>query len=527
MNYSVSVAMDNQAASPSPSSRGRSALALGIDLGTSGLKAIALSADGVARGSARVAYTSLDPAFSEAEQDPALWLAAMARAIALLGQEVDLRRVAGVGLSGQTHGLVLVDERGKAVAPCMTWADARCNVEAAELREIVGDEVTRRTGNVVLESFTAPKMLWAMRHWPETRTARLCLPKDFLRLVLTGQWATDPSDAASTLLFDLADQRWAPTLVHSTGFGEHQLPPVQPSASIAGRVTKDGAALSGLPEGTPVVTGASDVACAALGAGLVGPGTTYLNVGTAAQLLTVAEPRPELTGRFVFQHCLPNLRLAAGTVYSAGLSLKWYLERMGSSGAVISAGPATFRRADRLASAVPPGARGLMFLPYLTGSSLPAPDPLARGAFVGLSTMHGTAECLRAILEGVGYGLRTALESLEEGGPPARRLVLGGGAAASRLWPQILAGVLGRELSLLRRESSPVGAALLGAIGVGMFRDVDQAIARSVSVKSTHEASPETRNLYDRGYGEFARIDAGLRPVFPGLARLSGAEEAR
>lgn len=506
----------------------RSRLVVGIDLGTSGLKALALRDDGVVRGSARVAYTSFDPRFGEAEQDPAVWLSAMTRALTKLGQEIDLRRVAAVGLSGQTHGLVLVGSRGEAVAPCLTWADSRCSAEAAELRETVGDEVIRRSGNPVLETFTAPKMLWAMRHWPVTRSARLCLPKDYLRYALTGTWATDPSDAASTLLFDLASQSWSSTLVAATGWSERRLPAVRPSASVAGRLTDEGAALTGLPRGIPVVTGASDVACAALGAGLTGPGLTYLNVGTAAQLLVVDEPRPNPAGRFVFQHCLPNVRLAAGSLYSAGLSLKWFVEHMRSDGTVASARPADFRRVDRLASTIPPGARGLMFLPYLTGSSLPVPDPLARGAFVGLSTVHGMAEFVRAILEGVGYGLRTALEWLEAGVPRAPRLMLGGGAGASQVWPAVLAGVLGRPLSVLRHESSPLGAAMLAAIGTGMFRDASEAVERCVRVYRTYEADSDVRDLYDRGYRVFVDLDGSLRPAYPSLARLANAgEEAR
>jgi xylulokinase len=445
----------------------------------------------------------------------------MVDALTALGRVVDLSRAVAMGLSGQSHGLVLVDDSGEALAPCQTWADTRCSAEAAELREAVGDETARRTGNTILEAFTAPKMLWAMRHWPVTKSARLCLPKDYLRYSLTGAWATDPSDAASTLLFDLASQAWSPALVQATGWSERQLPPVLPSASVAGALTGHWAALSGLASDMPVITGASDVACAALGAGLTQPGRTYLNVGTAAQLLRVAEPGAKPAGHFIFEHCLPNVELAAGSVYSAGLSLRWFVERMRPDGVVVPARPADYRRIDRLASKVPPGSRGLIFLPYLTGASLPVPDPVARGAFVGLSATHGVAECGRAILEGVGYSLRSALESLESDGPHAPTLMLGGGAGASRVWPAVLAGVLGRPLSVLRHESSPLGAAMLAGVGAGLFSSASDAVERCVQVCDTYDASPDVHDLYDRGHRVFVDLDRSLRPAYPRLAQLA------
>ena len=496
-------------------------LVLGIDLGTSGAKALALAEDGMVRGSARVGYTALDADVGEGEQDPSLWQSATALVLAELGQQIDLRQVEALGLSGQTHGLVMVDGHGEALGPCLTWADARCGAEAAELRETLGDEIIQASGNAVLEAFTAPKMLWAKRHWPATDSARLCLPKDYLRYVLTDAWATDPSDAASTLLFDLKNQKWHAKLVAATGWSLPQLPPVQPSASVAGMLTRRGAALTGLRTGIPVITGASDVACAAFGAGLRSPGVTYLNVGTAAQLLTVAQPQPDPSSRFVFGHCLPDVYLAMGSIYAAGLSVRWFIEHMRPTGRVVAAEATDYRRVDRLAAAVPPGARGLMFLPYLTGSSLPDANPLARGAFVGLSSSHGSAECSRAILEGVGYALRVALDGLDPAGTATQRLVLGGGVGASRVWPDVLAGVLGRPISVLRYDSSPLGAAMLAGIGAGIFEGPATAVERSVSWLRSCEADPEVRGQYDRGYEVFITLRDSLRPVFAGLASLA------
>jgi xylulokinase len=494
---------------------------LGIDLGTTRLKVVALSQDGVVRASAHAAYSSVAPHMGEAEQDPQTWRDALLLALAELGARVDLARVASVGLSGQTHGLVLVDSTGRALTPCMTWADTRCRAEAAELRGAVGDLVRDRCGNPILEAFTAPKMLWAARHWADqVRDARLCLPKDYLRWWITDRWATDPSDAASTLVFDLPDQRWSSTLVNAVGWRTEQLPEIEPSSAVAGHVTADFAAATGLAEGTPVVTGASDVACAAFGAGLLRPGATYINLGTAAQVLAVADG-PQAGPGFVFQHCLPGRFLSMGSLYAAGLSLRWFVEGFRPTGPATRRGQSEYARLDRLASQVPPGSAGLLFLPYLTGRSLPRPDPLARGAFVGLTTGHGWAHCARAILEGVAYGLRDALESLETSGMPSHGLTLGGGGGAGPVWPAILACVLGRNVSVLAQESSPLGAAMLAGIGIGLFESADAAVERCVRVRSTCPPRPDVVGVYEDGYRAFRDAGERLGPLSPALARMA------
>ncbi|HSW43615.1 MAG TPA: FGGY family carbohydrate kinase [Patescibacteria group bacterium] len=496
-------------------------LVLGIDAGTTGLKVAALNSKGTVVATSRVPYTAVTRDWHEGEQDPWMWCRAMQRGLGDLRSRLDLGDVVGVGVSGQTHGLVVVDESGEPLGRCLTWADTRCHAEVEELRSRFGDLILEHGGNPVVEAFTAPKMLWAARHWQDrVRGGRLCLPKDFLRWTLTGDWTTDPSDAASTLVFDLKSQAWSARLVSAVGWSADQLPPVHASASVVGRVSEEGAARTGLSVGTPVVTGASDVSCAALGAGLVEPGGTYVNIGTAAQVLTVAPPSRD--GRlYTFGHCLPGRFLAMGSTYAAGLSLSWFASSFRSSGGSAERLAAALHRLDRLAYTVRPGSRGLFFLPYLAGISLPVPDPFGRGAFVGLTSSHGRAECWRAVLEGVGFAIRTVLEEIDRAVPTSGTLVLGGGGGSSRVWSAMLASIFGRPVSVLKSEASPLGAAMLAGIGVAMYRDAEEAARRCVRIRATYEPDPDAAGYYADGHPVFEELTNHLRPVFPKLARLA------
>lgn len=500
-------------------------LVLGIDVGTTGLKIVALDSKGTVVATSNVPYVSIAREWHEAEQDPWLWYRAMQHGLESLRTRLDLGSVVGVGVSGQTHGLVVVDKDGEPLGPCLTWADARCHAEAEDLRLRFGDLVLEHCGNPVVEAFTAPKMLWAARHWQDrVRSGRLCLPKDFLRWTLTGDWATDPSDAASTLLFGLTTQAWSEHLVNAAGWRVDQLPPVHPSASVVGRISREGAARSGIPVGTPVVTGASDVSCAALGAGLVDPGAKYINIGTAAQVLSVA-PIQRDGRRYTFGHCLPDRFLAMGSVYAAGRSLSWFASNFRSARGNPERPAAAFRRLDELVKTVSPGSRGLIFLPYLSGISLPVADPFGRGAFVGLTSTHGQAECWRAVLEGVGYAIRSVLDDMDEAISLPGGLVVGGGGGSSRVWSAILASIFGRPVSILTSEASPVGAAMLAGIGVAMYRDADEAVRRCVRIRATHEPDPNAAKFYADGHPVFVDLTDRLRPVFPKLARLAMAPE--
>lgn len=478
----------------------RQGVSLGIDVGTSGLKLLALTSQGEVCAVARAEYSELRRPTTAQEQDPRVWIDALSAALERMASSIDLESVTVVGLSGQTHGLVITDPAGDLLAPCQTWADARCVAEAAELGSTIGPAVAVRCANPIEPAFTAPKMLWAAHH---ERTAvaqgRLLLPKDYVRWTLTGDWATDPSDAASTLLFDLRQQTWVKSFIEATGWHLVQMPAVLPSAAIAGHVTVSAASTTGLAPGTPVVTGGSDVACAALGAGLVDPGATYLNLGTAAQLLTVV-PEPDATrgAHYIFGHCVPGSYLAMGSLHAAGLSLKWFVGQFGRPGSSISDTP--YRDLDQVAATVPPGSMDVLFLPDLVSVGASASSNPG-GAFVGLTPQHGWAECGRAVLEGVAFGIKSVHEAM--GRSSADVLLFGGGGASSSLWPQVFADTFGLPVHTLQHESSPLGAAMLGGLGIGFFDDAHDAVTRCVRVGAIFNPDPPTIDLYGSAYERF------------------------
>jgi xylulokinase len=498
---------------------------LGLDLGTSGVKAIALTSEGKALATGYASFPSRVHG-AEFEQDPHDWWEAVLLALADLAGSAGrpiLAEVGAVGLSGQTHGLVLTDDSGEPVRPVMTWADHRAAAESAELRQRLDGTFVDRTGNHPMEAFTAPKLLWVARHEPEilAATRRFFLPKDWLRWRLTGEWATDPSDASSTLFFDLSTQIWDEELIEASGGNAALFPGILPSGSVAGRISREVARATGLPAGTPVAVGGSDVACAALGAGMVDAGATYVNVGTACQVLTATDaPRPG--GYYVFQHVVPGRFLAMGSLFAAGLSLRWFAERFAAEERETAKreSVSVYGILDRLAAAVPPGADGLMYLPYLDGGSIPHPDANARGAFIGLSPHHGAPEVVRAILEGVGFGIADILVSFRRAGLPLTDVRLGGGAADSELWTSILANILGMRLSVLERASSPVAAAILAGVAAGEFLDFPHGVDACVRLATRLEPDPALSSFYREGFLLYSGLYDRLAPVFHDLRAL-------
>lgn len=487
-----------------------SGLLLGVDLGTTALKGVLASPDGRIVAQSSVDLPPVHASGATLEQDPREWWRGLVSVCRHLASNHDLASVTAIGLSGQTHGVVPVSPDGQPTRPCLTWADKRAAAESADLERRLGRRIRAVTCNDVDPTFSAPKLAWLALHEPDSleQTARIVLPKDYLRAMLTGEWATDPSDAASTLLFDLAAQRWDRELVTEIGIDPDLLPDVQPSGAVAGHVTAAAAAATGLPPGTPVVTGASDVACAALGAGLIDEGTVYANVGTAAQILAVA-PSLEAGAFYVFQHALPATFLRMTSVFAAGLSHAWVTRLLTGSESAVGG----YERLDRAAADLPPGSNGVVFLPYLLGRGLPQPDPNARGAFFGLTPGHGPAEVYRAVLEGVAYAIRVGVESLGTSSPAG--FSFGGGARRSALWTSIIADVLGAPLRPLGYDASPIGAVMLAGLGIGTFTGPSDAVARFVH--HGHEVEPHSRRrvLYEGLYQSFVRLahsDHGAGP---------------
>ena len=445
-----------------------------------------------------------------AEQDPDDWRRATESALAEVSAG---REIAGIGLSGQMHGLVVLDEAGEVIRPAILWNDQRTASECAEIEVRIGlDRLIGMTGNRALPGFTAPKLLWLRRHEPEAyaRIARVMLPKDYVRLGLTGAWAIDASDASGTLLLDVARRDWSAEVVDALELPREWLPPVLESPEVSGRVTNGRS--DALASGIPVAAGAGDQPAAAVGVGATRPGTMSVVLGTSGVVLAPlpayahdAEARVH-----AFCHARPGTWQAMGVMLSAAGSLQWLHDTIAKD--------VPFDALVAEAETWPPGAEGLLFLPYLAGERTPHADPDARGAFVGLELRHDRGALVRAVLEGVAFGLADSLDLLGSLGVDAATARVSGGGARSRLWLRIVASVLGIPLELTEsEEGSALGAALLGGVAGGVFADVDDAVDRCVRVTSTVEPDPAWHEAYRSAHERY-------RALYPALsaARVPG-----
>jgi xylulokinase len=470
---------------------------VGLDIGTTGVKGLALSPTGDVLARAEETYPLQTPRPGWAEQDPELWWRAAEAALAAL--RVD--DAATIGLSGQMHGLVLLDEGDRVLRPAILWNDQRTAAECAEIEERLGlERLVGLTGNRALPGFTAPKLVWVRRHEPELygRARHVLLPKDYVRLRLTGERATDAADASGTLLFDVGGRRWSAEMLAALDVPAEWLPPVLESPAPAGRT----------PRGAVVAAGAGDQAAGALGVGVDGPGPLSVVLGTSGVVFAAlpgyaADPEGRV---HAFCHAVPTGWHAMGVMLSAAGCLQWL------RGIVTPGEPfaALITEAERWQ----PGAEGLTFLPYLAGERTPHVDPGARAAFAGLSLRHDRGALVRAVLEGVAYGLRDSLELLRSLGVEPGAARVSGGGARSGLWLRIVASVL--DLPLERttaEEGAAYGAALLGGVAGGVFADVHEAVAATVSVGETVEPVPGWREAYESGYDRFRAIYPALRPL--------------
>ena len=452
---------------------------VGIDVGTSGVKGVAISPDGELLASAEEGYALSTPHPGWAEQDPEDWWRA--------AEAVRARLPEGpVGLSGQMHGLVVLGADGAVLRPAILWNDGRTAEECVEIEARVGlERLIELTGNRALAGFTAPKLLWLRRHEPDTyaRIRHVLLPKDYVRYRLTGERAIDAADASGTLLFDVAHRRWSEEVCAALDVPLDWLPPVHESTEIAG---------------------AGDQAAAALGAGIDRPGPVSIVLGTSGVVFaTLPAYEPDREARVhVFCHAIPGTWHAMGVMLSAAGSLAWLRGMLGVDVATVDAG----------AAAWPAGTEGLLFTPYLAGERTPHADPDARGAFTGLSLRHDRGALARAVMEGVAYGLRDSLELLRELGVRPELGRVAGGGARSELWTRIVASVL--ELPLERTATdagSAFGAAMLAGVRAGVFADAADAVARCVHVRARIEPEPAWVEAYARGYDRFRTLYPALR----------------
>lgn len=485
-------------------------LVLGIDSSTTATKAILVDAAGtvVATAAAEYGYDAPFPLWSE--QDPAAWIDATTAAIreVLAAAGVGGAEVAAIGLTGQMHGLVLLDAAGAVLRPAILWNDQRTGAECDELRATVGRErLIQITGNDALTGFTAPKLLWVRNHEPEIfdRVAHVLLPKDYIRLWLTGEYAMDRAGGAGTQLFDLAERTWSAALLDTLGLPADWFPPTFEGPEVTGSVAEAAARATGLEAGTPVVAGAGDQAANAVGTGAIDPGVVTLSLGTSGVVFAATEaPIFEPDGRVhAFCHAVPGRWHLMGVMLSAAGSLRWYRDTLAQT--------TPFSALDAEAAAVGAGSNGVLFLPYLSGERTPHPDPLARGAFVGLTVRHHRAHLTRAVLEGVAFGLADGLDLMRRAGvADVGQIRASGGGIASELWRQILADVLGAEIATVTTsEGAALGAAILATMAAGWTGTVADAVAEWVQVTSVTEPGADV--------ARYRELHATYRELYPAL----------
>jgi xylulokinase len=480
---------------------------LGLDIGTSAVKAILVETDGEVVGVASTPLTVATPEPGWAEQHPNSWWEATQAATRKLVAEHPGADVASVGISGQMHSSVFLDRSAQVIRPALLWCDGRTTAECAEITERVGGEKRLRDWacNPALEGFTLPKVLWLRNHEPAAwgRLATILLAKDFIRLRLTGAPATEPSDASGTLMFDTARGRWSTEILDAVGVSPSLLPPVGGSAEVLGTVSAEAAALTGLRPGTPVVGGGADNACGAAGVGAVRPGDVVVSWGTSGTVLAPSgEPRVDPAMRVhTFCHVAPDLWYLMGVVLSAGGAFAWYRDHLAPE---LAGQDGADTRLNDEAATVPPGADGVTFLPYLQGERTPHRDASARGAFLGLSLAHGRPHMTRAVLEGIGFALRDSVSILNDLGISSDAFLLTGGGARAPFLRRLQAEIYGVPVTTVNREEGPAyGAALLAAVGVGAFPDLGAAAAATLVRAAPEHPAPGAHALYDEPYRRF------------------------
>ncbi len=492
---------------------------IGIDSSTTATKALLIDEQGdvVAVAATEYGYETPRPLWSE--QDPDLWWEGAANSIrqVLAASGVKADDVHGIGLTGQMHGLVLLDEDGKVLRPAILWNDQRTGPQCDEIRRRLGKpRLIQITGNDALTGFTAPKILWVQQNEPEVwaRARHILLPKDYVRYKLTGDYAIDKADGAGMLLFDLKQRDWSPEVLAALEIPPAYLPPTHEGPAITGYVSHAAAAATGLRVGIPVMAGGGDQAAGAVGVGAVQPGVVSLALGTSGVVFaTTGGPFVEPEGRLhAFCHAVPGRWHFMGVMLSAAGSLRWHRDTFAPG--------VSFDDLLAPAAAVPIGCEGLLFLPYLTGERTPHPDPLARGAFVGLTVRHSLPHLSRAVIEGVSFGLRDSFELIKSGGGAAITQVrVSGGGAKSPLWRQILADIMDAELVTVNTtEGAAYGAALLAGVGAGVWHDVDTACRRTIHVTGSTQPNPAAVTEYERWYQVYRNLYPALKPTFDAVA---------
>ena len=488
---------------------------LGIDVGTGGTRALVVDEAGRVLAAAAADHAPFrSPRPGWAEQEPDDWWRATQEAIrtVIAAAAIDPHRVHAIGLSGQMHGAVVLDDHGHVIRPAIIWCDQRTVSECEWLNEVVGaDAVLTCTANPALTNFTLPKLLWLRAHEPDTwaRARHLLLPKDYVRFRLSDTLAMDVTDASGTLMFDVSRRQWSPEIVDAVGIPAGMLPPVFESAQPCAVVSVAGARATTLAAGTPIVAGAGDQAAGAVGIGVTRPGAVSATIGTSG-VVFAATDRPVLDPRgrlHTFCHAASNRWHVMGVTQAAGLSLRWLRDQLGANGDGYDGMTAE-------AAQVPPGADGVLWAPYLMGERTPHLDPHVRAALTGLTARHHRGHVIRAVLEGVAFSLRDTMTIFAELNVPVASIRLGGGGARSAVWRQIQADVYGHTVETVAvDEGAAYGAALLAGVGVGIWPDVDEACDRLIRTQVAASPDPSSSMVMTGRYAQYRRLYPVLRTL--------------
>jgi len=508
---------------------------LGIDVGTSGTKTLAMREDGTILAKDTVEYPLYTPRPGWSEQDPKDWWDATVQSVraVIYAGGIDPAEVQGIGLSGQMHGSVFLDADHNVIRPALLWNDQRTQAECEEIESRAGGRsaLIDMVSNPALTGFTAPKILWLRNNEPENyeKTVQVLLPKDYVRFRLTGEFASEMSDASGTLLLDVKNRKWCQPLLDKLEIDKTLLPEVHESEVVSGKLSQIAAQALGLPTEIGVVGGGGDQAAGAVGNGIVRDGVISATMGTSGVVFAHSdEVQTDPQGRVhTFCHAVHGKWHVMGVVLSAGGSLQWYRNQFGEMETAIAAGLETETEAYHLMTAAaaqaPAGSEGLYFLPYLTGERTPHCDPYCRGAWIGLSLRHGRPHMIRSIMEGATYAMRDCLEIIQGMNIPVSEIRVSGGGAKSAFWRQLQSDIYGQSVCVTNSDEGPAyGVALLAAVGCGPYNDVVEACEATINVTDTTETCGTASATYNRAYPMYGQLYRSLKSDFPSLCDLAG-----
>jgi xylulokinase len=497
---------------------------LGIDIGTSGTKTVLFDRGGNPISSSTAEYPLYQPEIGWAEQDPLDWWKAVCITIndVIKDSNINPESISGIGLSGQMHGLVMLDGDGNVLRKSIIWCDQRTAKECTEITEKVGQKrLIDITANPALTGFTASKILWVRNNEPEIyeKCRKILLPKDYIRYMLTGEFATEVSDASGMQLLDIKNRCWSKEVLNALDIPIEYLGDVHESIVVSGNVHKKAAELTGLKENTPVVGGAGDQAAGAIGNGIIRSGQISSTIGTSGVVFAhLDEPIIDEKGRVhTFCHAVPGAWHMMGVTQGAGLSLKWFRDNFCTNEIEVAKymGIDPYVLMTKEAEKVPAGSRGVIYLPYLMGERTPHLNPKAKGVFFGLSAAHTKNEMLRAVIEGVSYSLLDCMEIIKETGMNPTNVMVSGGGGKSELWRQILADMFNCKVSTNKSSEGPaLGVALLAGVGTGVYKDINEACNIAISENSIQYPKEENSLVYKRYYEIYKKIYNDLKGTF-------------